>query len=310
MEKKQKIWDVIIIGAGPAGLTAAVYTSRAEISTLLLEKDAPGGKMVKTYSIENWPGEEYINGADLAIKMYNHAMKFGAIYEYGNVTSIVPEKPYHRVITESGTSYLTKAVLIASGMVERKLGVTGEAEFEHKGVSYCAVCDGALYKGQPVAIIGGGDSAVEEANFVAGFASHVYVVHRRQGFRAKPQYLNKLKKKPNVSFVLDAVVKKINGDKAVHSLTWENVKNKKVEDLTIAAVFPYIGLDPVTAFTGDLGILTEDKFINVNSKMQTKVPGIYSAGDCNKKGLYQITTAVNDGAIAAQAIANYIDTID
>ncbi len=304
----QKIWDVIIIGAGPAGLTAAVYTSRANIKTLIIEKDAPGGKMVKTWSIENWPGEEEINGADLAMKMYNHAMKFGTEYHGDEVSEIKQESPYHRVVCKSGTTFLTKSVLIASGMVERKLGVPGELELEHKGVSYCAVCDAALYKNQPIAIIGGGDSAVEEANFVAGFASHVYVVHRRQGFRAKPQYLKKLQGKKNVSFILDAIVKTINGEDEVNSITWESTIDKKRMNLEISAVFPYIGLDPVTGFASEQ-ILTPDKFINVNSKMETNIPGIYSAGDCNKKNLYQITTAVNDGAIAAQTLANYIDTI-
>ncbi len=309
MENSKKIWDVIIIGAGPAGLTAAVYTSRSNIKTLIIEKDAPGGKMVKTYSIENWPGEEEINGADLAIKMYNHAMSFGTEYHADEVVEIKQENPYQKIICKSGSIFTAKAVLIASGMMERKLGVPGELKLEHKGVSYCAVCDAALYKNQPIAIVGGGDSAVEEANFVAGFASHVYVIHRRQGFRAKPQYLKKLQGKKNVSFILDAVVSTINGENEVNSVTWENTLNKKRNVLNISAIFPYIGLDPVTSFADDK-ILTNDKFINVNPKMETSIPGIYSAGDCNKKGLYQITTAVNDGAIAAQAIANYIDTIE
>ena len=271
-------YDVIIIGAGPAGMTAAVYASRAGLKTAMLEKAAPGGKMIKTFEIQNWPGIKEINGADLAYQMFEHSTHFGAEYLYGDVEKII-DGPIKQVVCADGQIYTAPAVIIATGTRERLLGIPNEKELTGKGVSYCAVCDGSFFRDQPVTVIGGGNSALEESLYLTQFASEVHIVIRRDVFRAEPIIQQAIEQNPKIDIIRSHV---------------------PVEILEQEAVFPYIGADPCTEFAQDLGILDEHGYILVNNNMETTRAGIYGVGDVTAKTLRQVVTAANDGAIAAQ----------
>lgn len=305
---KAKVYDTLIVGGGPAGLTAAIYARRAGMTVGFIERDAPGGKMVKTAVIENYPGIASINGADLSLQMLDQAVKAGAEYIYGDVTDIVVDGPLKLVRTADGVERAALTVIIASGMVERKLGVPGEVEYYAKGVSYCAVCDGALYRGREVAVIGGGNSAVEEATYLSGIVAKVHLIHRRTGFRADEHAVAMLRAQPNVVFHLNAVATAFVGDgNEIVGLDMEQdgVKSR----LDVAAIFPYVGLDPVSGFAKGLGIVGENGAIAVDAHMETSVKGVFSVGDVNDKVLRQVTTAVNDGAVAAvQAKQRVLET--
>ncbi len=300
------MYDVIIIGAGPAGLTAALYASRAELSVLILDKDAPGGKLLKTAEVENYPGTKSITGPDMAMQWFEHATAFGATFDYGNVQDIIDLGKTKKVITDVA-EYETYAVIIATGTKERLIGVPGEDSLYGRGVSYCAVCDGAFFKGKNMAVIGGGNSALEEALFLAKLAKKVYLVHRRTGFRAEPGIVKNVQNSANIEMRLEYLPVSINGTEKVESLTIKNVHTQAEEVLDVAAVFPFIGADPESRFATRLGITNEQGYLVVNEKMETKIPGIYGAGDVNNKVLRQIVTAGNDGSIAAIEISHYVD---
>lgn len=299
------IYDVIIVGAGPAGLTAAVYASRAGLKTLILERGAPGGKVFLTHLVENYPGFESITGRDLATNMHKHALKFGAEYAYGEVTEVIDQKETKKVITNMA-EYTSKTVILSVGMENRKLGVKGEEELSGRGVSYCAVCDGNFFKGQDVIAIGGGNSALEEALYLADICKSVTIIHRRQEFRAEQFVVDAVMKKENIKLVLDSVVEEINGIEKVESVTVKNVITNEISEVPGAGVFVYVGLIPLTSQFKNLGILEDSGEIKTNHVMGTLVEGIYSAGDVNKKDLRQIATAVSDGALAAQSVINYL----
>lgn len=297
------MYDLIIVGAGPAGLTAAVYASRAGLKTMILEKGAPGGKVFVTHLVENYPGYESITGRELSAQMHKHALKFGAIYEYGDVTGIEPIEGGHKVTTNI-KEYETKAVILATGTENRKLGIKGELELAGHGVSYCAVCDGNFFRDMDVTVIGGGNSALEEALYLADICKSVTIVHRRQEFRAESFIVNNVMKKENIKFELDSVVKEIQGEDAVKSVVVENIITKEQKIMPTSGVFIYVGLIALTSNFADLDILDENKNIVVDKDMRTGIKGIYGAGDVTPKHLRQITTAVNDGAIAAQSVIN------
>ncbi len=297
------MYDVTIVGAGPAGLTAAVYASRAGLKTLILEKGAPGGKVFVTHLVENYPGFESITGRDLSQHMHKHALKFGAEYKYGDVTAIEPMETGHRIITNM-EEIETKTVILATGTENRKLAVKGEEEFTGRGVSYCAVCDGNFFRDQDVTVIGGGNSALEEALYLADICKSVTIVHRRQEFRAEPYIVENVKKRENIHFELDAVCKEIKGEDVVNSVIIEDVNTRERKELPTTGVFIYVGLIAMTSNFDKLDILDENKNITVDKDMRTKIPGIYAAGDVTPKHLRQIATAVNDGAIAAQSVIN------
>ncbi len=297
------MYDVTIIGAGPAGLTAAVYASRAGLKTLIVEKGAPGGKVFVTHLVENYPGFESVTGRELSQHMHKHAMKFGAEYKYGDVTGIEQIEGGHKVITNM-EEIDTKSVILATGTENRKLAVKGEEEFTGRGVSYCAVCDGNFFRDQDVTVIGGGNSALEEALYLADICKSVTIVHRRQEFRAEPYIVENVKKRENIKFELDAVCKEIKGDDVVTSVVIEDVNTKERREVPTTGVFIYVGLIAMTANFAELNILDENKNIAVDKDMRTKIPGIYAAGDVTPKHLRQIATAVNDGAIAAQSVIN------
>jgi thioredoxin reductase (NADPH) len=306
MAKNKEIHDLIIIGAGPAGLTAAIYARRAELDVMMIESSAPGGKMVKTNEIENWPGTPKVSGPDLASQMFEHATSLGAIYQYGVVTSIVPGD-IKEVHTEDESVYYARAIIIATGTLERKLKIPGEDRLVNKGVSYCAICDGAFFKDKVITVIGGGNSALEEANYLTQFGSKVNVVVRKDTFKADKAVVQAVSKNPRINIIKSHIPIEIVGEDKVEGIILEDVKSKKQKKLETAAVFPFIGLDPISNFTSGLDIVDDNGYIVSDVTMKTKHNGIYAAGDVNHKGLRQVVTATNDGAIAAQEVIKYLE---
>ena len=295
------MYDVIIVGAGPAGQTAAVYASRAGLKTLMLEKGAPGGKVFVTHLIENWTGFESISGRELASKMQSHALKFGAEYAYGDVLRIEENGENKKVISNMA-EYETKTVILATGTKNRELGVAGELEFAGRGVSYCAVCDGNFFKDEDVVVVGGGNSALEEALYLADICKSVTIVHRRQEFRAEDFIVKNVMKKENIILELDSVVEVIEGEDKVNQVQVKNVLTEESKTIKASGVFIYVGLIAVTTNFSNLPILDENGNILVDSNMRTPIKGIYAAGDVTPKHLRQIATAVSDGAIVAQSV--------
>lgn len=303
-------FDVIIIGAGPAGLTAGLYASRAGLKTAMLEAEAPGGKMIKTHLVCNYPAVDNINGADLAMQMFTHTTNYGAEYLYGDVVEIVDEGKTKKVVCRDGNEYRSYVVIIGTGTKEKTLGLEGEEQLNGKGLSYCAVCDGAFFKDKVVTVVGGGNSACEEAIYLTQFASQVNIIIRRDVFRAdqhaqeevnRNRKINIIKKHVPTQFVLE------NGK--IAGLEIEDVDTKEKTVVDTQGLFPYIGAYPVTSFLSNLGILDEDGYVLVDESCQTKIKGIYGIGDCIVKNLRQIVTATSDGAIAAQHSVPYIQAM-
>lgn len=306
MEQQEKIYDVVIIGAGPGGLTAALYTSRANLKTLVLERGVPGGELINTAEVENYPGFDSIKGPELADKMHQSAMRFGAEYAYGDVKQIITEEPYHTIIAGK-KSYKTKAIVIATGSHHRKLNVPGEDTYNGRGVSYCAVCDGAFFRDKELVVVGGGDSAVEEGTYLTQFAD-VNLVHRRDELRAQKILQDRAFKNEKVSFTWDTVVEEIKGDdNKVTAVKMKNVKTGEVFEKPADGVFVYVGILPQTDAFRDLGITDEEGWIETNEYMETSIPGIFAVGDVRKKTLRQITTAVGDGGEAGNRAYHYIE---
>ncbi len=294
------MYDLIIVGAGPAGLTAALYASRAGVETLIIERGAPGGKVFTTHLVENYTGTGKVGGRELASNMHKQALEYGATYEYGDVENIVKENDIFKVKTNVN-EYESKTVILATGTENRKLGAKGEEEFLGKGVSYCAICDGNFFKGQDVAVIGGGNSALEEALYLADICNSVTIIHRRDEFRAESYIVDKVKERENINFELNSQVQEIKGNDKVESILLEN-KSKEQKSLSVAGVFIYVGLIPLTVKFKNFDIFNDYDNVIVDPKMETSVKGLYSAGDINIKNLRQIATAVSDGAIAAQSV--------
>ncbi|MBY0086936.1 MULTISPECIES: thioredoxin-disulfide reductase [Brevibacillus] len=305
----QKIYDVIIAGAGPAGMTAAVYTSRANMSTLMLERGIPGGQMANTEDIENYPGFTSILGPDLSTKMFEHAQQFGAEYAYGEIKEIRDEEPYKRVIT-GDKEYLTKSVIVATGAEHRLLGVQGEKELSGRGVSYCAVCDGAFFRNKELVVVGGGDSAVEEAVFLTRFASKVTIVHRRDQFRAQKILQKRAFDNEKIEVIWDTELKEIRGEGKVQAVLLQNTKTGEEREYPADGVFIYVGMDPLTASVRPLGITNDAGYVLTDEKMNTKVKGIFAAGDVREKMLRQVVTATGDGSIAAQSAQHYVEELN
>lgn len=301
----KNIIDVIVIGAGPGGLTAALYASRSNLSTLIIEQGAPGGQLLNTSDIENYPGFKKIAGPDLAAQMYEGAMNFEAEYAFGHVTDVIDHQQYKEVVTDQG-SHFGKTVIIATGATHKTLGIPGEAELNGRGVSYCAVCDGAFFKGEPIIVVGGGDSAVEEGNYLTQFASQVTIVHRRDQLRAQEILQERAFANDKIDFIWDSVVEEIIGDKEVEGVKIRNVKTMEKEFIPAKGVFIYIGILPNSDAFKDLGICDEEGWIVTDRDCQTAIPGIYAVGDVCADAFRQIATAVGDGAVAAQACYEFI----
>jgi thioredoxin reductase (NADPH) len=308
---EEKIYDVIIAGAGPAGMTAAVYTSRANLSTLMIERGMPGGQMANTEDVENYPGFESILGPDLSTKMFEHAKKFGAEYAYGDIKEIVDHGDYKLVVAGS-KQYKAYAVIITTGAEYKKVGVPGEKELGGRGVSYCAVCDGAFFKNKELFVIGGGDSAVEEGVYLTRFASKVTIVHRRDQLRAQKILQDRAFANEKVDFIWNHTIKSINdkdGSSKVGSVTLVSTVNGEEQTLNADGVFIYVGMLPLSKPFESLGITNENGYIETSAQMETKVPGIFAAGDIREKTLRQIVTATGDGSIAAQAAQHFVEEL-
>lgn len=309
MMAEEKIYDVIIAGAGPAGMTAAVYTSRANLSTLMLERGVPGGQMANTEEVENYPGFDHILGPELSTKMFDHAKKFGAEYAYGDIKEIIDGKEYKTVIAGS-KEYKARAVIITTGAEYKKLGIPGEKELGGRGVSYCAVCDGAFFKERELVVIGGGDSAVEEGVYLTRFASKVTIIHRRDKLRAQQILQQRAFDNDKIDFIWNHTVKEVNDkDGKVGSVTIVSTETGEEKEFKADGVFVYIGMNPLSKPFASLGITNEEGYIVTNDQMETKVPGIFAAGDIREKTLRQIVTATGDGSIAAQAAQHYIEEL-
>lgn len=306
---EEKIYDVVVIGAGPAGMTAAVYTSRGNLSTLMLERGVPGGQMANTEDVENYPGFDHILGPDLSNKMFEHAKKFGAEYAYGDVKEIIDEKEY-KIIKAGSKEYKARAIILSTGAEYKKLGVPGEKELGGRGVSYCAVCDGAFFKGKDLVVVGGGDSAVEEGVYLTRFANKVTIVHRRDKLRAQQILQKRAFENEKIDFIWNTTIKEINEQNGkVGSVTLVSTENGSQSEFKADGAFIYIGLVPLTKPFEPLGILNGEGYIETDSNMQTNVPGIFAAGDVRDKSLRQIVTATGDGSIAAQSVQHYVEQL-
>lgn len=306
---EQKRYDVAIIGAGPAGMTASVYASRANLDTVMIERGMPGGQMANTEEVENFPGFEMISGPDLSSKMFEHAKKFGAEYQYGDIKGI-EDKGDYKVIDLGSSQVEATAVIIATGAEYKKIGVPGESELGGRGVSYCAVCDGAFFKNKNVYVIGGGDSAVEEGTFLTKFADKVTIVHRRDKLRAQKILQDRAFKNEKTDFIWNHTLKSVNEENGkVGSLTLVSTVDGSEQTVEADGLFVYIGMKPLTQPFENLGITNDAGYIVANPDMSTAVKGIYVAGDVREKGLRQIVTATSDGSIAAQSVQEYIETL-
>lgn len=307
-EEKQTKFDVVVIGAGPGGMTAAMYASRANLSVMMLDRGIYGGNLNNTATIENYTGFKSIQGPELAKEMYAGATQFGAQLGYGTVTGIkINPDGTKELTTDMGDVYTARAVVIATGSDQRKLGVPGEAEYSGRGVSYCAVCDGPFFKNKELVVVGGGDSAVEEALFLTQLAKKVTVVVRRDHLRAQMVVQDRAKENPKLNFVFETTVGEIVGDD--QKVTGVKTHNKRTgEDGEIKAdgVFIYVGAVPMTDAFKNLGIRNDQGWIKTDDKMATAVPGIFAVGDVRDTCLRQITTAVGDGAVAGQQVYKYL----
>ena len=282
--------DLIVIGAGPAGLTAALYATRAGASVIVLDGGAPGGKLNLTAEIENYPGVVK-KGPELAYSMYEQCLSFGAKYEFGEVTKI-EDLGNHKIVYTAKEKYETKYVFIATGTKERKMGISGEEEMTGHGVSYCAVCDGPFFKNKVVCVVGGGNSAIEESLYLSDIASHVHIIVRRDVLRADQYLIDKMKEKDNIEMHYlkkpHAIEK---NDGKVSGLVIEDSKTGELSTIPTNGIFPFIGLDPISGFVSDLGIVDDKGYIEVNENQETKVKGIFAGGDVTAKNLRQVITA-------------------
>jgi thioredoxin reductase (NADPH) len=305
---EEKIYDVAIIGAGPAGMTAGVYASRSNLATVMIERGIPGGQMVNTEAIENYPGYDSILGPELSEKMFAHAKSFGAEYAYGDVSEVIDNEEYKTIVMGS-KQLKTRTIIIATGAEYRHLNVPGELELGGRGVSYCAVCDGPFFRNKELIVVGGGDSAVEEAIYLTKFASKVTIVHRRDTLRAQKIIQQRAFDNEKIDFIWNATIESINEtDGKFGGATIKNVLDGSTFDLPANGLFVFVGLDPLTKPFKSLGIVNENGYILTNDKMETSVPGIFAAGDVREKHLRQVVTATGDGSIAAQFAQHYIET--
>lgn len=307
---KSNIYDITIVGAGPAGLTAGIYSQRGQAKTIIIDGGPPGGKMVNTSEIENYPGFKTILGPDLSLVMYEQvsALKIPMVGHF--VDKIIKSKKtnvFSLFLKDNQRVIQSRAVIIATGTKERWIGVPGEKEFYGKGVSHCAVCDAAFFKDQLIMVIGGGYAAIEEGLYLTKFARQVLIVHRREVFRADQTLVQKAMQHPKIKFYLNYVLVKIIGTTAVESAIIKHTPSGKEITLSVAAVFPFIGSDPVTKFLHNLSVLNREGYIEVNRTCATKLPGFFAAGDVTNTALRQIATATSDGAVAAQYAIFYLD---
>jgi thioredoxin reductase (NADPH) len=304
------MYDVIIIGGGPAGLTAGLYNARARLNVLLLERLAPGGQVLTTDSVENYPGfPDGVSGFELMDRMKTQAEKFGLKIRSEDVTGLELSRKRKAVLTGGG-ALETKAIILCCGATWKKLGVEGEDQLMGKGVSFCATCDGPFYRDQEVAVIGGGDTAVEEAIFLTRFVSKVHLVHRRDKLRATKVLQERAMSHGKIEFIWDSVPVKILGEKGVEGIELKNVKTQSVFRKNVQGVFVFIGTLPNTDIVKGLIRLDENGFVVTDDNMQTSVQGVFAAGDIRSKLFRQISTAVGEGATASYAVEKYLENLE
>ena len=296
-----KIYDIIIIGCGPAGMTSAIYARRLNLSVVVLESGAPGGMMVNTEVISNYPGFEQIGGVDLSLSMYDQMMKLGTIHEFIGASSIRKEQDLF-IVEGNEKEIVGRSVIIATGTKNKVLGLEGESKYFYRGISWCAICDGPLYKGKDVAVVGGGNSALSSALTLAKFTNKVYLIHRRDEFRGDPILVDKVKETPNIEIIYNSNVTGFMG-MPLEKIMVAN-KEGSQKELAVSCCFEAIGRLPNSEFVECEK--DSEGFIIVNSEMETSIKGIFACGDVIKKGLRQIATAVSDGAIAAMSASSYL----
>lgn len=300
-------YDLAIIGAGPAGLSAAIYASRGGMKTAIFEKALVGGQITTTDDVENYPGiEENLSGFDIADKMQKQAEKFGTEFKQETIKSIQSDN-FGKIVETDSNKYKIKTVIVATGANPSKLDVPGESKFTGRGVSYCATCDGALYRGKTVAVVGGGDSAVEEAIFLTKFAEKVYIIHRRDELRAVKLIQQRAFENEKLEIIWDSIVKEIHGNDFVENLSLFNKKTKETSELKVDGVFIYVGILPNNELVKTDVELDEQGFILTDETMKTKTAGLYAAGDVVHKALRQVITAASDGATAAFSAEKWIE---
>jgi thioredoxin reductase (NADPH) len=302
-------YDIVIVGGGPGGLTAAIYAMRAAMKTILIEKGPAGGQMNLSESVENWPGDKQIGGAELGEKMMDHAKSYGLEVIVKEVEKIVPGMEYHTVQLVDNQDIKTHAVIIATGGSPRQLGVAGENENYGAGVSYCAVCDGFFYKDQIVAVVGGGDSAVEESLYLSKIASKVYLIHRRDELRAGALLQERLKKDCKIEVIWNSVVREVcSGDLGVNSLKLQDVKTLEMKEIHADGVFIFIGFNPNNRIVPAGTKMSPEGYVITDEKCETSFQGIFAVGDLREKYARQIITAASDGCTASLAAAHYVET--
>lgn len=305
-------YDVIIVGAGPAGMTAGMYAGRSMLKTVVLERGAAGGELLNTETIEDYPGFEHIEGWDLAQRFENHAKKFGAEFRQTTVTTLkkLPDGSFEAE-TDSGDIFHAPTAIVTAGGTPIRLGVPGETEYAGKGVSYCAICDGAFFKGHTIAVVGGGDAAVEEADFLTRYAAKVYLIHRRNEFRASKLLQKRLLENPKVEVIWDTLVDRVEADEQgfVNNLKLHNVKTAVASDLAVTALFVFIGFRPNTGIIDGHVDHDEMGYLLTDVNMETSIAGMFAAGDVRAQLTRQVTTAAGDGTTAAIAAEKYLSSL-
>jgi thioredoxin reductase (NADPH) len=304
-----QVYDLIIIGGGPGGLTAGIYAMRAALKTVLIEAGLPGGQMNNSDSVENWPGDEHIGGAELAMKFSQHAQSYGLEITSQEVTDLEPGLDFHTVKLANGNQFKAHAVILATGGSPRKLNIPGEDVFYGKGVSYCAVCDGFFFRDKTVVVVGGGDTAAEESLYLAKLAKQVYLVHRRDALRASALLQQRVKAECKIEILWNSVVTQIRADESgVCGVDLQNTQTSEISQLSADGVFIFIGFEPNNKLVPAGTKMTANGYVVTNEKCETNAPGIYVIGDLREKYFRQIVISASDGATAALAAAHYVET--
>ena len=305
--------DVVIVGAGPAGMCAAMYAGRAMLNAVLLERGFPGGELLNTELIEDYPGFETIFGSELAQKFADHAAKFGAQIKTGVTVSTLRKRDdgMFETITDAGDTYLSPTAIITAGGTPVKLGIPGELEYAGKGVSYCAICDGAFFRNQTIAVVGGGDAAVEESDFLTRYASKVYLIHRRDELRASKILQRRVFENPKIELIWDTVVERVDGDTQglVTNLALRNVNTSVTRDLAATGMFVFVGFRPNSGIIEGHVDHDEMGYLRTDQNMQTSIPGLFAAGDLRAQLTRQVTTAVGDATTATIAAEKYLKAL-